>query len=149
MPDKPRRRDYPALALGLVLLAALLLTRLAAPKGPPSLPEDWQVPELLARLQARGLRLHAVAASRATGDLRMGAYLCDGERAWEDVAGLPISAAHARRWRGVVLVTGPFGPLAATPEEVAGWGENGLRSGPFVFFGDAALLRRVAEALSE
>ena len=137
-----------ALAPGLVLLAVILLTRLVAPKAPPS-PDDWQVPDLLARLEARGLRLHAVAASRATGDLRMGAYLCEDERAWEDVAGLPVGAACAGRWRGVVLVTGPFGPLAPLSEEAAGWGENGLRAGPFVFFGDAALLRRIAEALSE
>jgi hypothetical protein len=146
---RTKRSRALALALGLVLLAALLLTRLAAPKGPPSAPDDWQVPDLLARLEARGLRLHAVAASRATGDLRMGAYLCEDERPWEDLAGLPIGAAYAGRWHGVVLVTGPFGPLAPLPEEAAGWGENGLRAGPFVFFGDAALLRRIAEALSE
>jgi hypothetical protein len=146
---RTKRSRALALALGLVLLAALLLTRLAAPKAPPSAPDDWQVPDLLARLEARGLRLHAVPASRATGDLRMGAYLCEDERSWEDLAGLPIGAAYAGRWRGVVLVTGPFGPLAPLPEEAAGWGENGLRAGPFVFFGDAALLRRIAEALSE
>ena len=150
MPESPRHRHaYAALAFGLVLLTAYLLPRLGAPKAPPSAPEGWQVPDLLARLESRGLRLRAVPASRSTVDLRMGAYLCEGERAWEDVAGLPTGAAHAGRWRGVVLVTGRFGPLAPLPEEAAGWGANGLRAGPFVFFGDAALLRRIAAALSE
>jgi hypothetical protein len=149
MRTKPLAARALALALGLVLLAALLLPRLGAPPAPPSAPDEWQVPDLLARLEARGLRLHAVPASRATGDLRMGAYLCEGERAWEDVAGLPTGAAHAERWGGVALVTGRFGPFSPLPEEADGWGENGLRTGPFVFFGDAALLRRIAAALSE
>jgi hypothetical protein len=139
----------PAFAVGLAALTAFLLPRLRAPKAPPAAPGDWQVPDLLARLEARGLRLHAVPTSRATGDLRMGAYLCERERPWEDLAGLPTGPAHAARWRGVVLVTGPFGPLAPLPEEEAGWGENGLRAGPFVFFGDATLLRQIAGALSE
>ena len=151
MPERHRRRlAYAALALGLVLLpAALLLPRLGGQKPPPPAPADWQVPDLLARLESRGLRFHVVPASRATGDLRRGAYLCEGEREWEEVAGLPVSPTAAARWRGVVRVTNPSGPLAATPEVVAGWGENGLRAGPFVFFGDATLLRRIAEALSE
>ena len=150
MPERPRRRRaFAALALGLVLLAAILLPRLGARKPPPSAPEDWQVPDLLARLESRGLRFHVVPMSRATGDVTRGAYLCDGEQEWEDVAGLPADPSQAARWRGVVRVTAPSGPLAPTPDVVAAWGENGLRAGPFVFFGDAALLRRIAEALSE
>jgi hypothetical protein len=122
--ERPRRR-LAYLALGLVLvLAALLLPRWRGREPRPSAPADWQVPELLARLESRGLRLQVVAVSRATGDLRRGAYLCDGEREWQDVAGLPTDPAHAVRWRGVVRVTAPSGPLAPTPEEVAGWGEN-------------------------
>jgi hypothetical protein len=33
-------------------------------------------------------------------------------------------------------------------EDVDGWGRNGLRVGPLLFFGDKALLRRIAEALA-
>jgi hypothetical protein len=143
----PRRAAL--LAAAALLLAACLSVRPAPPPPAPSAPDGWQVPDLLAHLGSRGLRLHAVAASRSTGELSQGAYRCEGERAWEDVAGLPTGAAHAGRWRGVALVTGACGPFAAPPEEAAGWGENGLQAGPFVFFGDAALLRRVAAALSE
>ena len=146
----PPRRQPALLAGGALLLGVLYLSvRGAPPAHPaPAAPDGWQVPDLLAHLGSRGLRLHAVAASRATGDLSQGAYLCEDERPWEDVAALPMHAARAARWRGVVLVMPSHGPFVPSPEEVAGWGESGLVAGPFVFFGDAALRRRIAAALS-
>ena len=146
------RRRPALLAAGALLLVALYLAVRRAPPAPPPplmVPDGWHVPELMTHLASRGLRLNAVASSRATSALSSGAYLSEGERPWEEVAALPVVVARAERWSGVVLVTHSQGHSALLPEDVADWGDNGMRAGPFVFFGDAALLRRIAAALAE
>ena len=131
--------------------AAIHLGRREAPRqaATPSVavPDGLDVPGLLRRLEASGLRLHAVPTNRATGDLRSGAYLCEPPREWEEVCFLMPRADHAARWRGVVAVW-PARSLYYSPDDVDVWGVNGLRAGPFVLFGDEAMLRRIADALA-
>jgi hypothetical protein len=146
----PRRRSALLFAAALLPGVIYLSVRGTPPApAPPAAPDAWHVPELLAHLAARGVRLHAEPVNRTTGELSDGAYLCEGERPWEDVAALPVCASQAGRWRGVVLVLRSRGHSAHSAEEVAAWGESGLRAGPFVFFGDGALLRHIAAALAE
>jgi hypothetical protein len=142
---RARRPRLDRLVLGavLVLPALYVAGRRAAPPPPRA-----AIPALLARLEARGLRLHAVPADHCHGDVRRGVYLCDGPRPWEQVAGLPADPARACRWRGVVLAQA-FDDLMTVPDEdVRSWGACGHRDGPFVFFGDPALLARLKAALA-
>ena len=151
----PPKSTRPALLRPLCAVGALALV-LAwagwhAGDSPPAVPEvnvpdGWGVPDLLHHLEEQGLALHTVPTRR--GDPRWGAYLCERERRWEELVGLPLRAERAGRWRGVVLVLPAAAPLRVPAEDVDGWGRNGLRAGPLLFFGDEALLRRIAEALA-
>jgi hypothetical protein len=127
-----------------------LACRRAAP--PPSeapvavdAPADWGVPELVRHLEARGLRLHVVPTHRTTGDLSKGAYLCERERPWDELNALRPLPELAHEWAGVVWVL----PRPRVFHEAETWGANGLVAGRLLFFGDPALLRRIAAALAE
>ncbi len=145
--DRKGRARRPRLDY-VVLGAALVLPGLYLARRPPAPPPAAPVPALLARLQATGLRLHQVPVDNLNRDLRNGVYLCDGPREWEQVAGLPVDARHAARWRGVVLVQAPRPCLAVPDELLQSWAECGHRDGPFIFFGDPALLARLKAALA-
>jgi hypothetical protein len=146
----PRRRSALRFAAALLPFVLYLCVRDTPPAAPPpAAPDTWHVPELLAHLAAHGLRLHAEPVNQATRELSDGAYLCEGERPWEEVAALPVAAGQGGRWRGVVLVLRSRGHATHSAEDVTAWGGNGLRAGPFVFFGDGALLGRIAAALAQ
>jgi hypothetical protein len=140
-----RRPRLDRLVLGAVLVLPALYVAGRRPAAPA--PGD-ALPALLARLEARGLRLHAVPADNRNGDVRRGVYLCDRRREWEQVAGLPVGTRRAERWRGVVLAQTSSDFLTIPDEAVRSWGASGHRDGPFVFFGDPALLARLKAALA-
>ena len=149
MPQVRQRRARRPRLDYLVLGAALALPGLYLARRPPApTPARAPVPALLDRLQASGLRLHPVPVDNLNRDLRNGVYLCDAPREWEQVAGLPADPRYAARWRGVVLVQAPRPALAVPDELLRSWAECGHRDGPFVFFGDPALLARLKAALA-
>jgi hypothetical protein len=55
---------------------------------------------------------------------------------------LPINPAVAERWAGTVIVF-----YDSPGHDTSDWGENGLHWGPFVFFGDKAILRLLHQTL--
>ena len=132
----------------LVLGAALMLPALYVAGRRPAPPPGAPIPALLARLEAQGLQLHAVPADNRNRDLRNGVYLCEGERVWDQVARLPADPSRAGSWRGVVLIQAPRPSLAVPAEQLRDWGPCGHQDGPFVFFGDPALLARLKAALA-
>jgi hypothetical protein len=149
----PRKRFNPltlaALALAVALPAAYLACRRAAPPpgGAPvavDAPAGWGVPELVRHLQAKDLRLHVTPTHRTTGDLSKGAYLCERERPWGELNSLRPLPELAHEWAGVVWVL----PRPRVFHEAEAWGANGLAAGR-LFFGDPALLSRIAAALAE
>jgi hypothetical protein len=104
------------------------------------------VADLLPHLEGRGLHFHA-SGTRENGPVVRNAFLTREERAWTDLGGLPKDPSKARSWSGIVYCE------CATREEaredvLAGWGECGLRAGPFVFFGDPELLAEIRAALA-
>jgi hypothetical protein len=150
----PRKRFNPltlaALALAVALPAAYLACRPAAPPpgGAPfavDAPAGWGVPELVRHLDAKGLRLHVVPTDHNSGDLKKGAYLSEAERPWGELNALRPLPELAHEWAGVVWVL----PRPRVFHEVEAWGANGLAAGRLLFFGDPALLRRIAAALAE
>jgi hypothetical protein len=79
-----------------------------------------------------------------------GFYLCEQPRSREQLQLLRRAAEQGERWRGIVFCERAR-HLGGEIEdsEWQRWGEHGMRIGPFVFFGDPALLGRIRQALSE
>jgi hypothetical protein len=78
-----------------------------------------------------------------------GIYLCEQPLPREQLQRLPRAAEQGDRWRGVVYCERNRRLGEIEENEWQRWGEYGLRRGPFVLFGDPALLGRIREALSE
>jgi hypothetical protein len=78
-----------------------------------------------------------------------GFYLCERPRPREELQWLWRAAEHGERWRGVVFCERGVHLGEIEESEWQRWGEYGLRLGPFVLFGDPALLRRIRQALPE
>jgi hypothetical protein len=78
-----------------------------------------------------------------------GFYLCEQPRPREQLQLLRRAAEQGERWRGIVYceMHGSLGEIEEN--EWQRWGEYAMRFGPFVLFGDPALLRRIRQALPE
>jgi hypothetical protein len=75
-------------------------------------------------------------------------YLTSTGRGWAEVNGLLKMPGHIDGWRGTV-----YCEVIGRPEQreqlLGHWGDCGLGVGPFVFFGDRALLRQIRAALGD
>jgi hypothetical protein len=78
-----------------------------------------------------------------------GLYLCERPQAREQLQRLVRAVEYSDSWRGVVFCECNKRLGEVSDEQMADWGEHGMRLGPFVFFGDPALLRRIRQALPE
>jgi hypothetical protein len=109
--------------------------------------DGWDVRDVLGYLEGRGLRLH-LWPSWPGGDASSNAYLTTAARPPAELFWLPKDTKKMDRWVGVV-----YCERVLRYEERAGavrsWGDCGLRAGPFVFFGDPALLSRIRAALGD
>ena len=132
--------------LGAVFLLTVgwMAYRLATSRPTPeAFDPEWSVADLAARLQERLPGLHVVS-QRADGDFRTGVYLCTCARQREELGWLRRNPEWATHWTGVVFCE-RLAPQSVVDTE--GWDDNGLRAGPFLFFGDAALIVRIRDAL--
>lgn len=104
--------------------------------------------ELAACLRQSDRPLYVV--SMAEHDPEAGLYLCEQPRSRERLQLLHRFPEYGDRWRGVVFCErdGYLGGEIGESEWQR-WGEYGLRIGPFVFFGDPALLDRIRQAIPE
>jgi hypothetical protein len=107
--------------------------------------DGWDVHDLAGYLEGRGLRLH-ISPTSARGDVRTNAYLSTAPKPIAELYWLAKDRRAMQRWAGVVYCERP--PRYETVAyAVDSWAECGLRVGPFVFFGDPALLARIRTAL--
>jgi hypothetical protein len=106
---------------------------------------SWDVHDLAGYLEGRGLRLH-LSPSWAGGDARTNAYLTTTAKPIAELYWLFKDKKAMHPWAGVVYCERPpsYDRMAVTVES---WGDCGLRAGPFVFFGDPALLARIRTTL--
>ena len=141
------RRPWPRWALALafavgaaaVPLAHRLLHRHAEP--PPTLAE------LAALLRQADPPLYAVPI--AEHDPEAGLYFCERPQPREQLQLLRRLPELAERWRGVVYCEWNRRLGGEIDEDELGqWGVYGMRMGPFVFFGDPALLGRIRRAIA-
>ena len=106
--------------------------------------ESWVVADMRARLRERLPHFHQTAD--AADDSEAGFYLTATPCVWESLNLLPRVPERAARWRGVVHCVRYGSEIRPAVEE---WGGCALTAGPFLFFGDPALLAEVREALRE
>jgi hypothetical protein len=107
--------------------------------------DDWGMPDLAGYLEGRGLRLH-LSPTWAGGSPLANAFLTAEVKTGGELYGLLKSPKAIHRWAGVV-----YGERSRHYEgrewAVESWADCGLRAGPFVFFGDPALLADIRTAL--
>jgi hypothetical protein len=141
------RRPPLVLAAAVVLAAALAGARARRP-APEALDlSDWDVPRLAEHLRGRGLPLRAVSTIK-DGPIGNNAYLLTADRTWKDLTHLSRGREHIDRWRGTLYCERLRQP-GNRDEQAALWGDCCLLVGPFLFFGDRELLRKVREALRD
>jgi hypothetical protein len=109
--------------------------------------DGWDVHDLAGYLEGRGLRLH-LSPTSARGDARTNAYLSTTVKPIAELYWLAKDRTAMQRWAGLVYCERPFS-YDRVAYAVESWGECGLRAGPFVFFGDPALLARIRTALGD
>jgi hypothetical protein len=107
--------------------------------------DGWDVHDLAAYLQGQGLRLH-LSPSWAGGNARTNAYLSTTAKPGAELYWLAKDSRKMDPWSGVVYCERLRHP-EDRKESVDSWAECGLRVGPFVFFGDPALLARIRTTL--
>jgi hypothetical protein len=112
----------------------------------PPAPHPRTLTELTQRLHQAGLSLHVVQMTDTTPEA--GLYFCERSQPREVLQWLRRAAEYGERWRGVVFCELRERQGEFPDTELERWGEYGLRIGPFLFFGDPALLRRIDQALS-
>jgi hypothetical protein len=103
--------------------------------------------ELTEHLRQAGLALEVVPQTDFTPV--EGVYLCEHPQPREQLQKLARAAQRCDRWRGVVFCEFNKRLGEFTDAELQRWGEYGMRLGPFVFFGDPALLRRIHQTVPE
>jgi hypothetical protein len=143
MQRHPPRWFVPAVFAAAVLLAVSLGQRRATP--PPLPLDDWQLPELVAHLKRAGLRLRMAAIAK-NGAISPAVFLTTEEKPWRELNGLSKDPKRIAEWRGVLYCEYRGGRDQAGLARL--WGEDCLTAGPFIFYGDAALLARVRDALA-
>lgn len=148
-------RPAPIRAPALVALTVLVgLAVVAAHWGARSAPEHsevcmdgWDVCDLAGYLEGRGLRLH-LSPTGPGGNASSIAYLTTAATPGAELYWLPKDTRTKHCWAGVV-----YCERLRPPEDregvVESWADCGLRAGPFVFFGDPALLAGIRTALGD
>jgi hypothetical protein len=148
-------RPSPIRAPALVVLAVLVGLAVAAVywgarsalQRPEVDMDAWDVRDLVAYLEGRGLRLH-LTPTRAGGDASANAYLTTEAKPAAELYGLITDRHTMHHWAGVVYCE-RCRRYEAREVCLELWGDCGLRAGPFVFFGDPELLARIRTALED
>jgi hypothetical protein len=132
-----------ALAFVLCAVAVPLTHRLLYPPSAP----PRTLTELTERLHRAGLALDVVAQTDISPE--EGLFLCECPQPREQLQRLVRAPEHGDRWRGVVFCEFNKRLGEVDDAELERWGEHGMHLGPFVLFGDPALLLRINQALPE
>jgi hypothetical protein len=138
----------PALRAGALLAPALLTALVAgvalgpagAPAARPPDMEDWDVRQLLQHLRDRGLGIRLVPVEN-TDVVVNRAYFTTTDKGWEDLDPMLKLREAIDRWEGTVYCERQHGEVLDAQME--DWGDCCLCVGPFLLFGDRALLRAI------
>jgi hypothetical protein len=136
-----------ALATLVGLAVATHWTPRPAPERSGVCMDGWDVRDLVGFLETQGLRLH-ISPTWAGGNACTSAYLSMEAKPGTELYWLPKDRRAMHRWAGVVYCERSR-RYENREGVVEAWGDCGLRAGPFVFFGDPALLTHIRTALED
>lgn len=137
---------YVGLFFGSVVMVPLLYHLSRRPADPPC-----TLSALKQLLSQEEPSLHMVPVDEKHPEC--GIYVCTQPQPLEELMRLyrnpyAIGKYRCGRWQGVVhcerVSTNGFG---IEEQQIQSWGEHGMRIGPFLFFGDPALLHRIQKAI--
>lgn len=144
-------RAFWPLASSLVagaLLVHFVRQRTGGPATAAAPLDDWDVPRLVDFLNGKGLGLRVVSTLKDNGGTDRMAFLTTTDQGWEELSRLPRGRSQVERWRGTLYCErGPAGGDWADLKRQ--WGDCCLVAGPFLLYGDRALLGRLRAAMSE
>jgi hypothetical protein len=114
----------------------------------PAVPlDDWDVPRLVAHLNAEGLRLRLVPTQQ-DGVVAQRAFLTTTSKDWAELNCLSRIPECIDRWQGCLYCERSTTRTGSWDDQVQEWGDCCLVVGPFLFFGDRDLLERIRAALT-
>jgi hypothetical protein len=137
-----KRPDLLALALLTVVLPISLAVRStwrSAGQEPPGM-EHWDLRQLQQHLQEQGLEVKLVPVENTAVVTNRG-YLTTTDKGWEELDPVPKYPEAIDRWQGTVYCERQHGVVLDAQLET--WGDCCLWVGPFLLFGDRALMRDV------
>lgn len=131
----------------VLVVGSLLVVGIARRKDGRATPvvplDDWDIPQLVAYLNGKGLGLRMVPTQKDAATCQA-AFLTTTDKEWDELSRLAKNQALIGQWRGTLYCKRNMGG-----EELAFlWGDYHLVVGPFLFFGDIELLERVQTALT-
>jgi hypothetical protein len=113
----------------------------SASSSPPI--DDWSIPELVEHLNRMGVEVQ-LRSTQADGVLRKTVFLTTGEKDWRALNALHKDAKRIGEWHGILYCE----HAGKGETDVARlWGDRCLAVRPFLFYGDAELLKRVHAVL--
>jgi hypothetical protein len=139
------RQPLPLWLAAAALLVSLATGQLACRLLHPADPAPQTIAELRQFLARSDLDLHVVQNTDITEEA--GIYLCTTPQSREQLWRLLRLAQWAPHWKGVVFCSAEGSSARIPGAVVEGWGENGMRLGKLLFFGDPDLLARIRKAL--
>jgi len=107
--------------------------------------DDWSIVELADELNRMGVRVQ-LRSTQQNGTVGQTAFLTFTDKNWRSLNALKKDSRHIHEWRGVLFCE-RVGERDAT-HLTNQWGNHCLAVGPFLFYGDAELLRQVRDALT-
>jgi hypothetical protein len=155
MPDRNPLSLWIVIGIFLTAMVAVPLTcwmQTPPATPPPILTELSTLTELAEVLSQQAPEWHRVPIMK-NGSLELGFYLCSETRSWEQLTSVRRSYRDAARWRGVVHCAARWrgvvhceyisNIMPVAEWNIQEWGEHAMRIGPFLFFGDPDMLRRI------
>jgi hypothetical protein len=106
--------------------------------------DHWSLIELADQLNRMGVKVQ-LRFTQQDGTIGQTAFLTVTDKNWRSLNALKKDSKHIQEWRGVLFCerVGECDVTHLTTQ----WGNHCLEVGPFLFYGDAELLRQVRDAL--
>ena len=128
----------------LILLPITIRLHRTSPTSSTRPFEDWNIVELVEHLDRMGVKLQ-LRSTQEDGSLGQTVFLTTAGKRWSDLNHLNRDPKRIHEWQGIIHCERVKGDMAIATRLYA---NHCLAIGPFLFYGDAELLRCVGAALA-